>query len=87
MDVDPNDAYTPVTQEGNDDIDLDEEDTLDDEFGDMEQFPSHQLFAQSTQIRLSLLSLIYFQKNYQGRDVIMLSLSKLDYVLAWSISI
>ena len=35
MDVDPNDAYTPVTQEGNDDIDLDEEDTLD-EFGDME---------------------------------------------------
>ena len=35
MDVDPTDA-TPATQDGDDDYNLDEEDTLDDDYGDME---------------------------------------------------
>jgi len=36
MDVDPKDASAPATQDGDDDYNLDEEDTLDDDFGDVE---------------------------------------------------
>ena len=35
MDVDPKDASAPATQDGDDDYNLDEEDTLDDDYGDM----------------------------------------------------